>query len=200
MPQSLIVDNFSENKNVKFMGGGKESIWTSITGRVLVFFSSKFGLSSLKTRNQVGLQGDPQVFAMLSLECKTQPNLHTVPKGFKCKLDLEKIFVYFCHLECSLLLRGCNKIPGKAAVLREEVWEGSVYLGGKGMIIRAWGCTLTRGGSATRKKGEPWCSAFFLPSFCSVWELSPWCGTMHIQGGAYLPGSLWKYPHLSRPH
>lgn len=51
-----------------------------------MFFSSKFGLSSLKIRNQVGLQGDPQVFAMLSLEC----NLHTVPKGFKCKLDLEK--------------------------------------------------------------------------------------------------------------
>lgn len=53
--------------------GGKESIWTSITGRVLVLFSSKFGLSSLKTRNQVGLQGDPQVFAMLSLECKLNP-------------------------------------------------------------------------------------------------------------------------------
>lgn len=47
--------------------GGKESIWTSVTERVLVFFSSKFGLSSLKTRNQVGLKGDPQVFAMMSL-------------------------------------------------------------------------------------------------------------------------------------
>lgn len=34
--QAVIVDSFSENKNVKFMGG-KESIWTSVTGRVLVF-------------------------------------------------------------------------------------------------------------------------------------------------------------------
>lgn len=35
-----------------------------------------------------------------------------------------------------------TKFLAKATALREEVWEGSVYLGGKG-ITRAWGCTLS---------------------------------------------------------
>lgn len=171
-------------------------MWTSITGRVLVFSSQNLGLLPSKSQEPGQTKMDTlTVFATTSLQCQTQPNCRTVPADFKCKLDffLKKFFMYLL-LSLAVFItflvvvrQPLTSLGGVRPPWRQRYDDKHLRL-----CFHLWVDQ-----EPERKKDESWCSAFLLSSLYSAWELSPWCGTIHIQGGAYSFSSLRKYPHLS---
>lgn len=100
MPQSLIVDNFSENKNVKFMGGG-EKVYGQVSLEKSLCFSPQnldFLPSKFETRWDY----------KETLRCLQCCHLSVISilylRALNANQIQKKIFAYFCHLECSLLL------------------------------------------------------------------------------------------------